>query len=655
MPGGITPASTGLTIAQLINSLTPILLGAPKQTTTQTGTGTTAGTSTSAGTQSQTTTPLVSPDLLQNLLDQYNTANANATNPANTAAIVNNIIKTNTEAFTPTIGAQNSAGLYNSSTLELLSAEAQARSTAQASQAVLNYTTSQQQLAQSAASALISDTRGTTTSGSNSTATTNNSTTTNNESNVKVTAPLVSGSSLLQGAAGIGASLVGKSILSSDLVTNNITNPIKNAISSILPGGNSPVSLSANAPTASSLSPSGGALGDIPGTGTGSLSPDAQGIIPSINEAASTPGVIGSDQAVSEVPGLFPGLNAAPTDFTAFSSTGAATDVAGGAGTATIDAGAPVIDAAANIPLTSAATAGTDITAGIAAPSIAAPAVDAGTGIATSAATGVATDAAGSAAGADFGVIDAIGGVGPPVLLSDATTTALATGPEIAGNIIGVGAGAVDAGLSGAAGDALATGAEIGGGIIGTGAAVGAGVDAAAVLGAGDLAGGIIGAGAADAGIAAAGGAAAGGLGIGDILGGIASVIAWIICTELNRQGRMKTSFYRYGYKKFASYSVFGRRGYYLWAIPTVKHLRKHPNSWYSKFICWSMNHRIEWIAASMGCKFARKTVAGFLCDKVSYGLSWILAYTYCWLVDYDPFNEIREHKMSGLEEFNNG
>ena len=122
-------------------------------------------------------------------------------------------ITTNQEAFTPTIGAQAGAGLYNSSTLELLSAEAQARSVAQASAAVLNYQTTQQQLAQQAASTLISDTRSTTTTGANN--------------QVKTTAPLVSGSSLLQLGGGIAASIAGKAIYNSDLVQNNIVAPIK--------------------------------------------------------------------------------------------------------------------------------------------------------------------------------------------------------------------------------------------------------------------------------------------------------------------------------------------------------------------------------------------------------------------------------------------
>ena len=107
----------------------------------------------------------------------------------------------------------------------------------------------------------------------------------------------------------------------------------------------------------------------------------------------------------------------------------------------------------------------------------------------------------------------------------------------------------------------------------GVGAAAGAGLDAAGALGA---SAGV------DAGVAAAGDAAAGS-GILDAITSIAA--AWIICTELMKQGRFPRKAYMPGARVFMQHSEIAKQGYYLWAIPSVQHLRKYPNSLYSKLL----------------------------------------------------------------------
>lgn len=113
-----------------------------------------------------------------------------------------------------------------------------------------------------------------------------------------------------------------------------------------------------------------------------------------------------------------------------------------------------------------------------------------------------------------------------------------------------------------------------------------------------------------------------------DTLGTVAAAIAWIICTELNKQGRLPYRYYIYGAREFAKYDERGKQGYYIWAIPSVKHLRKNPNSAYSKLMEVVFNARAEYLAAKAGCKGARKTVLGAVTTHGLYAFCWVLSRT---------------------------
>lgn len=113
-----------------------------------------------------------------------------------------------------------------------------------------------------------------------------------------------------------------------------------------------------------------------------------------------------------------------------------------------------------------------------------------------------------------------------------------------------------------------------------------------------------------------------------DTLGTVAAAIAWIICTELNKQGRLPYRYYIYGAREFAKYDERGKQGYYIWAIPSVKHLRAYPNSKYSKLMEVVFNARAEYLAAKAGCKGARKTVLGFVTTHGLYAMCWTLSRT---------------------------
>lgn len=104
--------------------------------------------------------------------------------------------------------------------------------------------------------------------------------------------------------------------------------------------------------------------------------------------------------------------------------------------------------------------------------------------------------------------------------------------------------------------------------------------------------------------------------------------LQWIVCTELYQQGRLPHKYYRYGAKVFAAHDDRIKQGYYLWAVPLVKHLRKKPQSIISAIAQDVFTARAEYLAAQAGCKDARKTVAGFI---VTYGLiamCWTLSRT---------------------------
>lgn len=136
------PPNTLGNITDLVSKLAPLFLGTGKTTTTSTSTS--------------------SPGALAANQQLYTNAIANANNPSATDATVANILNKSAVDFAPVIGEQNAAGLYNSSTLSMLSAQAQGQAVAQSAQAVLQYQTQQEQIAAQANSAALSATKTTT-------------------------------------------------------------------------------------------------------------------------------------------------------------------------------------------------------------------------------------------------------------------------------------------------------------------------------------------------------------------------------------------------------------------------------------------------------------------------------------------------------------
>lgn len=115
---------------------------------------------------------------------------------------------------------------------------------------------------------------------------------------------------------------------------------------------------------------------------------------------------------------------------------------------------------------------------------------------------------------------------------------------------------------------------------------------------------------------------------VSGVVKGIGNAAKWIICTELNRQGRLPNKWYYYGAKEFAKYDERGKQGYYIWAVPCVKHLRAHPTSTFSKVLERVFNARAEYLSAKAGLKGARKTVFGAVITHGLYAVCWILSRT---------------------------
>jgi hypothetical protein len=84
-----------------------------------------------------------------------------------------------------------------------------------------------------------------------------------------------------------------------------------------------------------------------------------------------------------------------------------------------------------------------------------------------------------------------------------------------------------------------------------------------------------------------------------------------VICTELVRQGKMPNKWRLAGMRAFMRYPEAARRGYSVWAVPSVRHLRRHPDSLYSRCLTTAFLWRSEDLAARAGVRGARRLWRG--------------------------------------------
>lgn len=71
-----------------------------------------------------------------------------------------------------------------------------------------------------------------------------------------------------------------------------------------------------------------------------------------------------------------------------------------------------------------------------------------------------------------------------------------------------------------------------------------------------------------------------------------------IICAELKRQGKLSDSLARRSLMHFRKYKEVSREAYYIWAKPSVRHLRETPDSYYSKTLAYVFNYRSTHLVA---------------------------------------------------------
>lgn len=139
-------------LAQLVQTF---LTGSGAKDTSTTNSG---GVVTSSG-GTTTSSSTAAPEAIAALQQVLSTAQSNGTDTSQLTNLVQNLFTQAGQNFLPTIGAANASGLYNSSTLGLLSDQSKGNAINQAATAILNYQTNQQQIASSAASNLASATK----------------------------------------------------------------------------------------------------------------------------------------------------------------------------------------------------------------------------------------------------------------------------------------------------------------------------------------------------------------------------------------------------------------------------------------------------------------------------------------------------------------
>lgn len=153
-------------LSNLASLVQTFITGSGNKNTTQTNSGgtSTGSTVSSGGTSTGTTatSSTAAPEAIAALQSILTSAQANGTDTSKLTDLVNNLFTQAGQNFLPTVGAASASGLYNSSTLGLLSDQSKGNAINQAATAVLNYQTQQQQIASNAATSLAAATKGTT-------------------------------------------------------------------------------------------------------------------------------------------------------------------------------------------------------------------------------------------------------------------------------------------------------------------------------------------------------------------------------------------------------------------------------------------------------------------------------------------------------------
>lgn len=119
-------------------------------------------------------------------------------------------------------------------------------------------------------------------------------------------------------------------------------------------------------------------------------------------------------------------------------------------------------------------------------------------------------------------------------------------------------------------------------------------------------------------------------------------LLDWIICTELHRQKRLGERQFVVGSRKFAEYDEKIKRGYYVWAVPSVHHLRNRPDSIYSRFLATWFRARATHILKLKGYKVFKHE------RSVLNPIAYYATHAFCWLLSRTIATEY-EFKRSSI------
>lgn len=609
-------------LASLVQTLGPTLLGSGKTSTTKSGTETDSG-------KSETTTMNPTSDALDMLHQVFNNANGAATGTDDMSGLINNIMSQAAMAFSPNLTLENSSGMYNTSMLKMLQMNEMGKATAQATDAVLKHRTAAQQIQSEASRGLLSATTGRTTVGSPTTRTSTGDGTSQTAPVINPTASsaigsVFSGASALLKAPDMYSKLRkwldgdGDAVPKADNSLNQMAGD-QGGFGSGNNGGTYTAdawdswagSGDASSPALASGAPStdgGGGSAFFGEGGDGIMPMSSEGFMPSVYDptAVADAGAAGINDASIYTP---PPAAEIP-------------DAATFSGGGTPDAGAAV-----NPFDFDQYRSGQDLIAHIEWNDTLGGADD--NGVMQGNWDRYFTDQNGTHLDPGAFGIDTGGssysnllehGLSPGTNLGDTGLLQYGIENNNPGALI---AGGTDPTALGVGADAFGFSptdftdySDYVGGFD-----FSAATDAASEA-AGELA-------AEGASEAAESAAAASSAAISEFAGPLGMAYsaattldkAWIVCTELVSQKRMPYKYWAPGTRRFLQYPAWIRKSYYALAVPSVRHLRQHPTSLYSKLLETVFNWRAENIAAASGVDGAKRNWKGPVVTAVAFAI----------------------------------
>jgi hypothetical protein len=204
-----------------LNATTNVTSNDVTSTNSDVNTASNSSTNTSQTTTSQNTTD---PGVVASMKSLAQAAITNSTNPAATQGLMTSFIQNATDAMTAVFGTAQQAGVYNSSSANVQNNDILSRATADAAQAVLNYQTSEQGIADTTLNQLgqlLSGNTTTTNTASNTSSDVNQQTASTTDENDSATTSVNEVGSSTSKQAASSSSNTGMSVICTWMYENN--------------------------------------------------------------------------------------------------------------------------------------------------------------------------------------------------------------------------------------------------------------------------------------------------------------------------------------------------------------------------------------------------------------------------------------------------